>query len=58
MILLVGATVIGFMTKGFWGRYFIRRSEHLLSKMLIFGLQYHKQLSQAVLDKDSSHSRI
>ncbi len=56
IILLIGATAIGFMAKGFWGRYFMRRSDHLLSKMPIVRGLYTtiKQLSQAVLDKDSS----
>jgi len=56
VILLVGSTLVGFLAKGFLGRYFIRHSEKLLEKMPIVRGLYStiKQLSQAVLDKESS----
>lgn len=56
IVLFAGATLMGFLTKGFIGRYIIRRSEDFLEKMPIIRGLYStiKQLSQAVLDKDSS----
>ncbi|MEI8320461.1 MAG: DUF502 domain-containing protein [Alphaproteobacteria bacterium] len=56
VILLIGSTLVGLLAKGFLGRYIIRHGEQLLEKMPIVRGLYStiKQLSQAVLDKESS----
>ena len=59
IVTLVGATLVGALMKGFLGRYFMNLSEKIVSHMPIVRNIYAtlKQVSQAVLDKESSSFR-
>jgi uncharacterized membrane protein len=59
IVTLVGATLLGALMKGFLGRYFMKVSEGVLSRMpFVRGIYATiKQVSQAVLDKESSSFR-
>jgi hypothetical protein len=59
IVVLIGSTLIGFLCQGVLGKYLLKHSENLLSKMPIISSIYNtiKQVSQAVLDKDSASFR-
>lgn len=59
IVTLVGATLMGALMKGFLGHYFMKISEGVLSQVPFVRSIYAtiKQVSQAVLDKESSSFR-
>jgi uncharacterized membrane protein len=59
IVVFIGSTFIGFLCQGVLGKYLMKHSENLLSKMPVINSIYNtiKQVSQAVLDKDSASFR-
>lgn len=59
IVVLIGSTLIGFLCQGAFGKHLLKHSENLVSKMPVISSIYNtiKQVSQAVLDKDSASFR-